>query len=60
MRISPDQQDTLIRQLTAACIYFICLIAFYCDIGEDMGADYFLPIALPMLALLVLAQSSWR
>lgn len=56
MRISPDQQDTLIRQLTAACIYFICLIAFYCDIGEDMGADYFLPIALPVLALLVLAQ----
>ena len=39
MNISSDQQDTLIRQLAAAFIYFICLVAFYCDIGEDMGAD---------------------
>ena len=56
MNISSDQQDTLIRQLAAAFIYFICLVAFYCDIGEDMGADYFLPVALPLLAALVLAQ----
>ena len=56
MNISSDQQDTLIRQLAAAFIYFICLVAFYCDIGEDMGADYFLPAALPLLAVLVLAQ----
>ena len=56
MNISSDQQDTLIRQLAAAFIYFICLVAFYCDIGEDMGADYFLPAALPLLTVLVLAQ----
>ena len=56
MQLSTAQQDALIRQVTYAAIYFICLIAFYINIGQDMGAGYFLPILVPMIAVLVLMQ----
>ena len=56
MQLSTAQQDTLIRQLIYAAIYFICLIAFYINIGQDMGAGYFLPILVPMIAVLMLQQ----
>ena len=42
MQLSTERQDRLIRWLTAAGIYYICLIAFYIDIGQDMGAEYFI------------------
>ena len=45
-----------LRWLAMAAVYFICCIAFYADIGQDMGAQYYLPIAIPMLAGLVLVQ----
>ena len=56
MQLSTAQQDTLIRQLVYAAVYFLCLIAFYINIGQDMGAGYFLPILVPMLAALMLMQ----
>ena len=56
MHLSTAQQDTLIRQLVYAAIYFLCLIAFYINIGQDMGAGYFLPILVPMVAVLMLQQ----
>ena len=56
MHLSTAQQDTLIRQLVYAAIYFLCLIAFYINIGQDMGAGYFLPILVPMIAVLMLVQ----
>ena len=56
MHLSTAQQDTLIRQLVYAAIYFLCLIAFYINIGQDMGAGYFLPILVPMVAVLMLVQ----
>ncbi|MDY6351099.1 MAG: phosphoethanolamine transferase [Selenomonas sp.] len=56
MHLSTAQQDTLIRQLVYAAIYFLCLIAFYINIGQDMGAGYFLPILVPMVAVLMLMQ----
>lgn len=57
---STESQDTFLRRLAAAFLYFLCLIAFYIDIGEDMGAGYFLPIALPVMALLVLTQAGTK
>ncbi|MSV25567.1 phosphoethanolamine transferase [Selenomonas sp. WCA-380-WT-3B 3/] len=60
MNISTEHQDHLIRWLTAAAVYFLLLIAFYIDIGQDMGAEYFLPLLLPMLAALVLVQYGTR
>ena len=56
MQLSTAQQDTLIRHLVYASIYFLCLIAFYINIGQDMGAGYFLPILVPMIAVLMLTQ----
>ena len=54
MKISTINQDNLIRWSAAAVTYFICLIAFYIDIGQDMGAKYFVPIMIPMLLALTL------
>lgn len=56
MQLSTERQDRLIRWLTAAGIYYICLIAFYIDIGQDMGAEYFIPVFLPVMLALVLVQ----
>ena len=60
MTIHPAQQDAFIRRLAAAATYFCCLIAFYIDIGQDMGAKYFMPILLPIIAALVLMQYGTR
>lgn len=60
MHISTQDQDNLLRWLAAAAAYFICLIAFYIDIGQDMGAQYFMPILLPTIAALVLLQYGTR
>ena len=60
MTITSAQQDAFIRRLAAAASYFCCLIAFYIDIGQDMGAKYFMPILLPVIAALVLTQYATR
>ena len=60
MQLSTERQDRLIRWLTAAGIYYICLIAFYIDIGQDMGAEYFIPVFLPVMLALVLVQYGTR
>ncbi|BAL82370.1 hypothetical protein SELR_06620 [Selenomonas ruminantium subsp. lactilytica TAM6421] len=56
MLMTAKQQDELIRHLTAASVYFCCLIAFYIDIGQDMGAKYFMPILIPIILGLVLTE----
>ena len=60
MQLSTERQDRLIRWLTASGIYYICLIAFYIDIGQDMGAEYFIPVFLPVMLALVLVQYGTR
>ena len=60
MTITSNQQDAFIRRLAAAASYFCCLIAFYIDIGQDMGAKYFMPILIPVIAALVLTQYATR
>ena len=60
MLMNTAQQDALIRRLAAAASYFCCLIAFYIDIGQDMGAKYFMPILLPVIIALVLMQYATR
>ena len=52
--------DSLLRWIIAASIYFVCLIAFYIDIGEDMGAEYFMPILLPVIGALIALQYATR
>lgn len=54
MKLSTEAQDKIIRALTAASIYFCCLIAYYIDIGQDMGAQYFMPILVPIIVALEL------
>ncbi len=58
--MNTNTQDNIIRYFSAAAVYFICLIAFYIDIGEDMGAEYFMPILIPIIAALVLMQYGSR
>ena len=56
MHISTRTQDNVIRALAGAIVYFLCLIAFYINIGQDMGPGYFLPILIPMVMGLCLMQ----
>ena len=56
MHISTQAQDNLIRYLAASGAYFLCLIAFYINIGQDMGPGYFLPILIPTILGLCLLQ----
>ena len=58
--MNTQHQDNIIRWLTAAASYFVLVIAFYINIGQDMGAQYFMPILLPILAALLLAQYGSR
>ena len=58
MQLSTAQQDTLIRRTVYAAAYFLCLIAFYINIGQDMGAGYFLPMLVPMMLVLLLQQDA--
>ena len=60
MQITTTSQDNFIRWFLAAGAYFICLIAFYIDIGQDMGAKYFMPILVPVIAALILMQYGSR
>ncbi|WP_298594649.1 phosphoethanolamine transferase [uncultured Mitsuokella sp.] len=60
MTISTTSQDNIIRWLTAAGIYFICLIAFYINIGQDMGAGYFMTALVPVVAALTLLPYATR
>ena len=48
--------DDFIRYTASAVGYFIVAIAFYIDIGQDMGAKYFMPVLLPVVFSLVLLQ----
>ena len=56
MHISTRTQDNVIRALAGAIVYFLCLIAFYINIGQDMGPGYFLPILIPIIMGLCLMQ----
>ena len=56
MNLSMERQNELIRCAAAAGVYFLVLTAAYIDMGQDMGAAYFLPALIPVLAVLVLLQ----
>ena len=48
--------DDFIRYTAAAGAYFLACVAFYIDIGQNMGAKYFMPILLPVVFSLVALQ----
>ena len=60
MHISTQTQDNIIRWLFAAWMYFMSLIAFYINIGQDMSAQYYIPILIPVLLGLMLLQAGNR
>ena len=56
MNLSTERANEWIRAAAAAGAYFLTLIACYINMGQDMGAEYFLPALLPVLAALMLMQ----
>ena len=56
MNLSVERTNELIRYAAAAGVYFLVLIACYINMGQDMGAEYFLPALLPVVGVLVLVQ----
>ena len=60
MYISVHTQDNMIRSIVAAIAYYIMLLAFYIDIGQDMSMDYALPVCVPMIGGLFLLQYATR
>ena len=57
MQIPDRTSDDALRWLFAAGAYFLSLIAFYIDIGQDMGPQYFMPLLIPVVLTLVLTQA---
>ena len=50
------EKNFLRRAGISAALYFYLTNVFYLDIGQNMGPQYFLPIFLPTVALLILGQ----
>ncbi len=48
--------DNLIRYTAAAVGFFLTSVAFYINIGQNMGAKYFMPILLPVIFTLIVLQ----
>ena len=56
MKVSTERTNEWIRYAAAAGAYFLTLVACYINMGQDMGAEYFLPALLPVLGVLMLVQ----
>ena len=56
MKLTVERQNELIRYTAAAGAYFLMLIAADINMGQDMGAEYFVPALIPVLGMLVLMQ----
>ena len=56
MKVSTERTNEWIRYAAAAGAYFLTLVACYINMGQDMGAEYFLPALLPVLGVLMLMQ----
>jgi len=56
MKVSTERANEWIRYAAAAGTYFLTLTACYINMGQDMGAEYFLPALLPVLVVLMLMQ----
>ena len=56
MKLTVERQNELIRYTAAAGAYFLVLIAADINMGQDMGAEYFVPALIPILGALVLMQ----
>ena len=56
MKVSTERANEWIRYAAAAGTYFLTLIACYINMGQDMGAEYFLPALLPVIGVLMLMQ----
>jgi len=56
MKVSTERANEWIRYATASGVYFLTMVACYINMGQDMGAEYFLPALIPVLAVLMLMQ----
>ena len=56
MKLSVERTNEWIRYAAAAGIYFLVMVAVYINMGQDMGAEYFLPGLIPVIVVLMLLQ----
>ena len=56
MKVSTERANEWIRYATASGVYFLTMVACYINMGQDMGAEYFLPALIPVVAVLMLMQ----
>ena len=56
MKLSVERTNEWIRYAAAAGIYFLVMVAAYINMGQDMGAEYFLPGLIPVIVVLMLLQ----
>lgn len=55
-KLSKSDKNFLRCATIQAALYFYLTNVFYLDIGQNMGPQYFLPIFLPTVALLIFGQ----
>ena len=60
MRLSTHAQNKAIRFLVSAFAFYLCLISFYINIGQDMAPENYMLYLLPTIAALVLLQYATR
>ena len=60
MRLSTHAQNRAIRFLVSAFAFYLCLISFYINIGQDMAPENYMLYLLPTIAALVLLQYATR
>ena len=56
MKLTVERQNEMIRWTAAAGAYFFAITATDINMGQDMGAEYFVPALIPILGTLVLMQ----
>ena len=56
MRISTHAQNKAIRFLVSAFTFYLCLVSFYINIGQDMAPENYLLCLPPTIAALFLLQ----
>ncbi|MBR1859285.1 MAG: sulfatase, partial [Selenomonadaceae bacterium] len=59
LRMSAKTKELLYKMVGASVAYFISLMAFYLNIGQNMGS-YWVPILLPIVAGLTIIQFTSR
>ena len=60
MRLSTSEKDDALRAVVLSCFYYLALISFYINIGEDMTPDNYVLYLVPTVFCLSIYQRSTR